>query len=239
MGAAAVRNMGGFQPDGRRTDKFRVLRRRRGQRVLPAQRLKFCVRIRWLLLRLGGQWLAVRHGLLWSLVSITFDQRPATAARIWAAAADLSLPTLFLLVEIQSGAMVSGEPSPLVVSASSGHGALPDMAISRDSFVPGQAVLSRTYAPDIPPSVSSSADCRAGDTGPDNPPRGSSSIQARISTGRKSCFPPTCAPSACATFRATAHSAPTPNLSSGSTTTVSPGSSSSASTPRNPLGAAE
>ena len=173
------------------------------------------------------------------MVSVASVQRFAVAARIWAATADGSLPALLRLVACLGGAMVSGEPSRMVVSASYGPGPLPGLAGTSDPTVPGQAVLSRTHAPDIPPPVSSSADRQAGDTGPGNPPRGSSSIQARISTGRKSRFPPTCAPSACATFRATAHSAPTPNLSSGSTTTVSPGSSSSASTPRNPLGAAE
>ncbi|WP_215866136.1 hypothetical protein, partial [Acidithiobacillus thiooxidans] len=74
---------------------------------------------------------------LWSLVSITGNQLLATPARIWAATTDLSLPTLFLLVAIQSGALVSGAPSPLVVSAPCGHGALPDMAVPRDPFIPG------------------------------------------------------------------------------------------------------
>lgn len=229
-GAAAVCNLGGFQSYCYCTSKFCVLRRGRRQCVLPAKRIKLCVHIRRLLLQLGGQWLAVRHGLLWPLVSIALSQLFAAAAGVRTTATDLSLPTLFLLVAIQSGALVSGKPSTLVVSASCGHGALPDMAISRDSLVPWQAVLSWTHAPNLPPPVSSPPVCRANNTRQSDPHCGSSSIQA----GSTSRVPPTCAPLASTPFRPTANSAHATHLSSAATTAVSPGCSSSVRTPCNP-----
>ncbi len=108
------------------------------------------------------------------MVSVASVQRFAVAARVRAATADGTLPALLYLVACQGGAVVSGEPSRMVVSASYGPGPLPGLAGTSDPTVPWQTVLSRPHASGVssgiwrgapgwaaicPPPIRARADC--------------------------------------------------------------------------------